>query len=220
MAAPLRFGRSVANAHQLRSDRVHERRGVDLARASFARDENTNAFDHLSGRARSLRQKGVGGAGAIECGDRAGDDHGGQAGLKVLCATNKLIAIHLRHDEITEQEVNRAESRLFDDLERVGRRERRDDAIAAGFKKEGAYGEHLFVVVYAKDRFLGPQRYLSSAGGSRPMGGARPVGWLVVDPKFRRTPASLQKHLLLQRRTARLIPGGQAAESKLHRLPS
>ena len=31
----------------------------------------------------------------------------------------------------------------------------RDDAIATGFEKEGADGEHLFVVIYAEDRLLG-----------------------------------------------------------------
>lgn len=71
--------------------------------------------------------------------------------------TDELIAVHLRHDEITEQEIERAGCGLLDDLKGVGRGERRDDAVAAGFEEEGANGEYLFVVVYAENRLLGPQ---------------------------------------------------------------
>ena len=43
--------------------------------------------------------------GAIEGVDSAGDDHCGQAGLQLLGATNQFVAVHLRHQEIAEQQI-------------------------------------------------------------------------------------------------------------------
>ena len=57
--------------------------------------------------------------GAVEGVDRAGDDHGGQAGVELLGAANQFVAVHLRHEEVAEQQIERAGERLLDDLERL-----------------------------------------------------------------------------------------------------
>ena len=122
--------------------------------ATFAGDEDADPFDHFGGRAGSLGKEDVGVDGSVEGVDGAGDDHGGKTGVELLGAADKLVAIHLGHEEVAEEKVERAGERLFDNLERLLRALCGDDAVAAGFEKEGADREYLFVVIYAEDRFL------------------------------------------------------------------
>lgn len=133
--------------------------------ATFARDENADALDHFGGRTGSLGKKHIGAAGAVGGAGGSRDDHRRQSGLKLLGAADKLIAIHLRHVEITEQEVEGAGNGLLDDFKGLVGRERGDDAVSAGLKQEGSDGQRLFVIVYTKDRLLRPQGSLASAGG-------------------------------------------------------
>lgn len=125
-----------------------------LLGTAFAGDEDANTLDHLCGGTGALWQKDIGGAGTIEGDDGSGDDHRGEAGVEQLGAADKLVAIHLRHDEIAEQEVQRAGEHALDDLECFLSIRHGDDAIATCFEQKGTYGENLFVVVDAKDRLL------------------------------------------------------------------
>lgn len=93
--------------------------------------------------------------GSIEGIDGTGDDHRGQAGMELLGAADEFVAVHLRHDEIAEDEIERAGKILIKDGERLLRAVGSDDAIATSFEEEGADGENLFVVIYAENRLLG-----------------------------------------------------------------
>ena len=74
--------------------------------------------------------------------------------MELFGATNEFVAVHLRHQEVAEEQIKRAGKRSLENLKRFLCRAGRDDAVAAGFEKEGADGENLFVVVYAEDRLL------------------------------------------------------------------
>jgi hypothetical protein len=73
--------------------------------AAFASYEDPNAFDHFCGRRGTLGQEHVGVERAVEGVDGAGDDHGGESGMQLLGAANELVAVHLRHQEIAEDEI-------------------------------------------------------------------------------------------------------------------
>src|SRR5665213_1219437 len=73
--------------------------GERLLGAALAGYEDADALDHFSGGAGSFWQEDVGRAGTVEGVDGAGDDHGGQARVKLLSATDKLVAIHLWHQK-------------------------------------------------------------------------------------------------------------------------
>nr|ADC35797.1 response regulator receiver protein [uncultured bacterium 282] len=133
--------------------------------AAFAGNENADTLNHLRGRTGTLGKKYVGAAGAVRCAGGAGDDHCRQRRLQLLCAADKLVAIHLRHVEITQQKIEGARNRLLDNFESMLRRKSGNDAVSAGFQEEGSDRECLFVVVYAEDRLLRPQGNLASAGG-------------------------------------------------------
>jgi hypothetical protein len=92
--------------------------------------------------------------GAIEGVDGAGDDHRGESGVKLLGATDEFVAVHLRHDEVAEQKIERAGEGLLHVLERLLSAGGGDDAIASGLQQKGADREDLFVVVYTENRFL------------------------------------------------------------------
>src|ERR1700757_2413147 len=78
--------------------------------------------------------------------------------MKLFGAAHQFIAVHLGHQEVAQDQVERAGKRSLEHLHRFLRGVDRDDAVATGFEQEGAYGEHLFVVVYAEDRLLGAHR--------------------------------------------------------------
>lgn len=132
--------------------------------ATFARHEDTNALDHLGGGARTLGQEDIGRAGAIKCAYGAGDDHGGQTRMNLFGAAHQLIPVHLRHQEIAEEQIERTGDRLLNNLKRLLRCCYGDHAIAAGFKQEGTDRKNLFIVVNAEDRFLGAHAVSHSAG--------------------------------------------------------
>lgn len=92
---------------------------------------------------------------AVEGIDGAGDNHRGQAGMELFGSTNQLVAVHLRHDEIAKDEIQRAWEILIEDGQRFLCAAGSDDTIATGFEQEGADGENLFVVIYAENRLLG-----------------------------------------------------------------
>jgi hypothetical protein len=126
-----------------------------LFRAALAGDEDTDAFDHLSRRASALGKKDVGVNGPVEGVDRTGYDHGGETGVKLFRAADELVAVHLRHDEITEDEIDGARERSLDYLQCLMRGVGRNNTVTTGFQEEGADRECLFVVVNAEDRLLG-----------------------------------------------------------------
>jgi len=123
--------------------------------AAFARHQDADALDHLSRRASALRQEDIGVECAIEGIDCARDDHRGQSQMDLFGAANQFVAIHLGHQEIAQDEVKRAGKRSLEDFNRFLCVFRGNDAVATGFEKESADGEHLFVVIYAEDRLLG-----------------------------------------------------------------
>jgi len=134
---------------------LRRRRRGSFFGAAFAGYEDPDALDHLGRRASAFGQEDVGVQGAIEGVDSAGDDHRGQALMDLFGATNQFIAVHLRHQEIAQDQVECARKRSLKYLQRFLCGIDRDDAVATGFEKEGADREHLFVVVYAEDRLLG-----------------------------------------------------------------
>ena len=75
--------------------------------------------------------------------------------MELLSAADQFVAVHLRHQEIAQDQVERAGKRSLKDFQRFLCGVDRDDAVATGFEKESADGEHLFVVIYAEDRLLG-----------------------------------------------------------------
>ena len=60
------------------------------------------------GRAGAFGQEDVGAAGAVIGSNRAGDNHGRKGRVQLLGAADEFVAVHLRHKEITEQQVERA----------------------------------------------------------------------------------------------------------------
>jgi hypothetical protein len=91
--------------------------GDGLFGPTLACDENADALDHLCRRGCSLGQEDVSVDGAVEGVDGAGDDHCRQAGMELLGAADEFVAVHLRHEEITEQQVERAGEGLLHELE-------------------------------------------------------------------------------------------------------
>ena len=132
--------------------------------AAFARYEDTNALDHLGSGAGALGQEDIGTAGAVERGDGAGDDHGGQTRMNLFGAAHQLIAVHLRHQQIAEEQIERSGNRLLNNLKRLLRAVYGDHAVTARFKQKGTDGENLFIVVNAEDRLLGAHAISHSAG--------------------------------------------------------
>ena len=86
--------------------------------AALAGYEDADALDHFGGRAGALGQEDIGVEGAVEGVDGAGDDHCGQAGMQLLGAADEFVAVHLRHEEIAEEKIERAGKRSLKDLER------------------------------------------------------------------------------------------------------
>src|SRR5277367_6696584 len=74
--------------------------------------------------------------------------------MELFGAANKLVAVHLRHQEITQDQVECAGKRSFEEFQRFLCSRRCEDAVATGFEKEGADREDLFVVIYAENRLL------------------------------------------------------------------
>jgi hypothetical protein len=123
--------------------------------ASLAGYEDADALDHFGGRTGALGQEDIGVQGAIEGVDGSGDDQCGQALMELFGAANQFVAVHLRHEEIAQDQIECAGKRTLEDFDRFLGGFYRDDTVATSFEKEGADGEHLFVVIYAEDRFLG-----------------------------------------------------------------
>lgn len=125
-----------------------------LLGAALAGYEDANALDHLCWGTGALGQKDVSGAGTIKSIDGSRNDHRGEARVELLGATDKLVAVHLGHDEVAEEKIQRAREHTLNDFERLLGVGDGDNAIATGFEQEGADGKNLFVVVDAKDRLL------------------------------------------------------------------
>jgi len=143
---------------------LEDGRGDSLLGAALAGDEDADALEDLCGGAAALGQEDVGGAGTVEGVDSAGDDHGGEAGVELLGAAYELVAIHLGHDEVGEQEVEAAGRAVLDEVECLVRGGCGYDAVAACFEEELADGEDLFVVIDAKDALPGTHCSSLSAG--------------------------------------------------------
>ncbi len=92
---------------------------VSLFRSTLAGDKYPDALDHLGGRAGSLGQEDISAGRAIESVDCAGDDHCRQAGLQLFSAADKLVAVHLGHDEVAEKKIERAGNRLLYNFKRL-----------------------------------------------------------------------------------------------------
>ena len=117
--------------------------------------EDADAFDHLCRRACALGEKDIGVKRAVEGVDGPGDDHRGKTRVELLGATDQFVTVHLRHQEIAENQVEGAGKRSLENFKRLLRCSYGDDAVTSGFEKEGADREDLFVIVYAENRLLG-----------------------------------------------------------------
>ena len=126
--------------------------------------------------------------GAIEGVDGARDDHRGQARMELFSAADQFVAVHLRHQEIAQDQVECAGERSLKDFQRFLSGVGRNDAVATGFEKEGAYGEHLFVVVYTENRLLGAHAVSLLPEAT--------LWWLAADGPAGAS-AGLQAHLLV-----------------------
>ena len=107
-----------------------------LLGAPLARYEDSDALDHLSRRRGSLGQEGVGAVGTVEGVHRAGDDHGRQPGTQMFGAADQLVAVHLWHQQVAEQEIDSAGNRLLQDLKCIVRSRGGDDVVAACIQEE------------------------------------------------------------------------------------
>ena len=74
--------------------------------------------------------------------------------MELLGSADEFVAVHLGHEEVAEQEVERTGDGVGDGVECFLGCGDGDDAVAAGFEEEGSDGEDLFVVVDAEDGFL------------------------------------------------------------------
>jgi hypothetical protein len=79
--------------------------------------------------------------------------------VELLGATDQVIAVHLRHGEIAEEEVDRSRERVGDGVECVLRIDECDDAVASGFEKESSDGQDLLIVVNAENGLLGAHSF-------------------------------------------------------------
>jgi hypothetical protein len=131
------------------------RRGDGLFGAAFACYEDTNAFDHLGSGAGAFRQEDVSVEGTVEGVDSAGDNHCGKAGVQLFGAANQFVAVHLRHEEIAEDQVDGAGEGAFENLQGFLCTIDCNYAVATSVEQEGADRENLFIVVYAENRLLG-----------------------------------------------------------------
>ena len=122
--------------------------------APFAGYKDSNPFDHLGRRRGALRQENIRVKGAIEGVDGAGNDHCRQTRMDLFGAAHQFVAVHLRHQEIAQDEIERAGNRPLKDFQCFLCRICCNDTVATGFEKEGADGEDLFIVIYAEDRLL------------------------------------------------------------------
>ena len=75
--------------------------------------------------------------------------------MQLLGAADQLVTVHLRHEEIAEQQVERSGEGLCHKLECLLCVGDGNDAVATGLQQEGADREELFVIIYAEDRLLG-----------------------------------------------------------------
>lgn len=93
-----------------RGGEARSRRGGEghFSGAAFAGHKDADAFEHFDRGACTLGQEGIGTAGAIVSSDSARDDHCRKGWVKLLGAADEFVAIHLRHDEVAEQKVERA----------------------------------------------------------------------------------------------------------------
>jgi hypothetical protein len=130
---------------------------------------------------------------AIEGVDGARDDHRGQARVELLGAAHQLVAVHLRHQEVAQDQVERAGKRSLKVFQCFLSGVDRHDAVATGFEKEGADREHLFVVVYAEDRLLGAHAVSLLPDAT--------LWWLAADGPAGAS-AGLQAHLLVVQKIA------------------
>jgi hypothetical protein len=131
------------------------RRRDGLFGTALAGDKNADALDHFGRRTGALGQEDICVKSAIEGVDGAGDDHRGQTRMKLFGASNQFVAIHLRHQEIAEDQVEGAGKRSLKNLQRLLRVFYCGDAVTSGFEKKGADRKDLFVVIYAENRLLG-----------------------------------------------------------------
>ena len=58
--------------------------------------------------------------------------------MELFGAADQFVAVHLRHEEVAEEEVERTGKRTGDGFEGVQRAGKGDHAIAPGFKEEGS----------------------------------------------------------------------------------
>jgi hypothetical protein len=140
---------------------------VRLFGATLAGYQDANTFHHFGWGTGAFGEEDVGADGAVGSVDGTGDDHGGQARVKLLGTADEFVAVHLGHQEIAEQQVECARKTAVDEVERFLRVGCCDDVVAAGFEEKGANGQNLLVIVNAKDGLLGTQCDLASAGRHR-----------------------------------------------------
>lgn len=123
-----------------------------LLGSALAGDEDADALQHFAGSRGSFGEKGVGAIAVVEGFDAAADENHRHFGGDFFHAADQFVAVHVGHDEVTEDEVDSAYAEAIHGFFSIACG---DDAIAsAGFEEEFAHSECLFVVVDAEDCFL------------------------------------------------------------------
>jgi hypothetical protein len=102
------YGRGALRGYGYWREVVGGLGGHSLLGAALAGYQDADAFDHLGCGACALWEEDVCVSGAVEGVDGAGDDHRGEARVKLLGAADELVAVHLGHDEVTEEQVDAA----------------------------------------------------------------------------------------------------------------
>jgi hypothetical protein len=141
-----------------------------LLGASLTGYQDANAFDHFGWGGCSLGQEGVGAVGTVEGVDGTRDDHRGQTRAQLFGAADKLVAVHLGHEEVAQEQIDCAGQCLLNDRQSFVRGSSAENVVATCIEQESTDGEDLFVIVDAEDRFSWTQSVLASAGRHR-MGG-------------------------------------------------
>ena len=75
--------------------------------------------------------------------------------MQLFGAADEFVAVHLRHEEVAENEVEGARCGPLKDLEGFPGGVSRDDAITASFEEKATDRENLLIVIYAENRFFG-----------------------------------------------------------------
>ena len=124
-----------------------------LAGTALAGAHDLDALEELLGRAVFLGQQGVGAMEVVAHLLGVTEQNHRNMGGDLLEADDQLFAVHLRHGEVRQDQIDGQFCEEADGLLAITCRY---DAVAIGGQHKFKYGQILFIVVYAEDDFFRP----------------------------------------------------------------